>query len=441
MKSLIQLSFCLISATILAQSTTAYLYDGIANNWSGMGVSAVFRTLGTASHKFEIQANFTGSDYYKVNNQSDNLDNDFNAPSGSKVWSGGLSINTQGTTYAYGDGNGGANYYPVINGKYYSFCWEDVMSGSNAEAIVMETSASPVTMTSISQMPGLSNVHQGQDVTVSVDLSASLSAEENLFLRYSDDGFASYGTLISPQAGGASTKTFIIPSQLQGTNIEYYVFSTTLASSAINSNSFKTDLGTLNYINNGGSNYSYTVQATLPVELYFFNAELKSDKVQVSWATASESNNDFFAIERSNNAKTWQVIGELSGNGTSMDSHLYNFIDVRPLNGISYYRLGQYDFNKKVSYSNLVPISRLNAQISLYPNPICNILNISNLEPNEEYSIFISFLIGKEIQKFRINAETNHYTLHLNNLPVGSFNISIKDITGNIIYSQVIFKI
>ncbi len=71
------------------------MYDGIANNWSGTGVAGVYRVLGTSSHKFTRQASFSGDNFYKVNNQSENNDNNFDNPSGSKVWSGNLTIKSR----------------------------------------------------------------------------------------------------------------------------------------------------------------------------------------------------------------------------------------------------------------------------------------------------------------------------------------------------------
>ncbi|MEO6758402.1 MAG: hypothetical protein ABIO24_03035, partial [Saprospiraceae bacterium] len=113
----------LIPLVSYGQITTPYLYDNVHSNFSGTGVGAdAYRgTLGVPSHRFTFQANFTGNNFYKINNQSDNNDNDFNAPGGSKVWSGGLILNTLGTAFAYGDGNGWAGSFPITTGKYFTY--------------------------------------------------------------------------------------------------------------------------------------------------------------------------------------------------------------------------------------------------------------------------------------------------------------------------------
>ena len=115
------------------------------------------------------------------------------------------------------------------------------------------------------------------------------------------------------------------------------------------------------------------IDTPLPIELLRFSAEVDMDgQVMLQWETASEVNNSHFTIERSANARDWQVLRLVTGAGNSNDLLAYEHIDERPLNGDSYYRLKQTDFNGDFSYSELVRV-RVEApslEVKVYPNPV-----------------------------------------------------------------------
>ena len=443
MKSFVLILFANFSILLIsAQTTTPYMYDGIANNWSGTGVAGVYRVLGTSSHKFTRQASFSGDNSYKINNQSENNDGNFDNPSGSKVWSGNLTINIQGTAYVYDMGNeGDAGKYATTNGKFYTYCWQDVGTGSNASAIVMETSATPADLTSVSQAPILSDVHQGQDVTVSLTLSNAPSVEENLYLRYSTNNFSSYGNLISPQTGGTTTKTFIIPSQSQGTTITYYLFSTTLSSGAIQNNSFLTDLSTINYINNSGSNYQYTVQSPLPVELSYFKAKPNTHDVELFWETSSELNNEVFLLEKSLDAKSWSQFAEIKGTGNSVITQFYSITDLNPHNGKSYYRLGQKDFDGTIQYSRIEQVNLTFSEFLVGPNPVIDELKVAfDRQLFQVGNFSILDMLGRVKMEIEPGDNNGEISIPMQNFEKGTYILQILGKEGQIIKTMFIYK-
>lgn len=85
--------------------------------------------------------------------------------------------------------------------------------------------------------------------------------------------------------------------------------------------------------------------AVLPVELTSFNAKRVLNKVDVDWATATETNNSFFVVERSKDAMNFTDIAHVKGAGTSLQAHSYAYTDAQPFSGVSYYRLKQVDMN------------------------------------------------------------------------------------------------
>ncbi|MEJ1238662.1 T9SS type A sorting domain-containing protein [Chryseolinea sp. T2] len=109
-----------------------------------------------------------------------------------------------------------------------------------------------------------------------------------------------------------------------------------------------------------------------PVTLVSFTAQLISDLVELSWATASEKNNHYFTVERSDHSLKFDSLFSIDGAGDSQLLLHYGAVDYSPLQGVSFYRLKQTDFDLKFSYSKVVRIEYNGTSgnaLSLYPNP------------------------------------------------------------------------
>lgn len=108
------------------------------------------------------------------------------------------------------------------------------------------------------------------------------------------------------------------------------------------------DFGTI--CSGGGG--SVDIDGPLPIELLSFTYQIKNQHIILNWITASETNNDFFTIERSSDMQGWKALGNLPGAGNSNQRLSYQFSDIMPQEGISYYRLKQTDFDGKYEYFN-----------------------------------------------------------------------------------------
>jgi hypothetical protein len=97
-----------------------------------------------------------------------------------------------------------------------------------------------------------------------------------------------------------------------------------------------------------------SVNAPLPVELVSFNANCNDDKELLTWTTASELNNDFFTVERSDDGTSFRDIGTVNGSGTTIQSHSYSFTDPQAVSAAVYYRLRQTDYNGHTTRSSLI---------------------------------------------------------------------------------------
>ncbi|MEM9888170.1 MAG: T9SS type A sorting domain-containing protein [Bacteroidota bacterium] len=167
----------------------------------------------------------------------------------------------------------------------------------------------------------------------------------------------------------------------------------------------------------------------LPVELLGFKAQAQKDQIVLSWSTASETNNSHFEIERSEDAKIFKKIGQVAGNGTTLAQQDYRFLDAGVLADMTYYyRLKQVDTDGTSSYSK-VQTARMQASendISIYPNPVEDLLSLRIYSEEINTSIIVSDLYGKAVLQVErvLSANTwNTIELDVSGLPAGAYFI------------------
>ena len=73
--------------------------------------------------------------------------------------------------------------------------------------------------------------------------------------------------------------------------------------------------------------------------------------VDLTWATASEINNDYFLVQHSSDGIRFDDLGTVVGAGTTTQSHSYDWMHDHPSAGVNYYRLKQVDFDGQFEYS------------------------------------------------------------------------------------------
>ena len=94
-------------------------------------------------------------------------------------------------------------------------------------------------------------------------------------------------------------------------------------------------------------------QSALSIKLTSFTAVVEKSAVKLNWATATETNNEFFSIERSADGIEWKEVKRVAGAGNSEFTRNYESVDESPVAGNSYYRLKQTDFDGQKSYSDV----------------------------------------------------------------------------------------
>jgi hypothetical protein len=112
--------------------------------------------------------------------------------------------------------------------------------------------------------------------------------------------------------------------------------------------------------------------APLPVQLVGFQANATPAGVQLSWQTASERHNAYFAIERApGEAPTaFTELGRVAGLGSSSQAHRYQYLDAAP-GSLTYYRLRQVDADGTATYSPVVAVQASGRRtLGAYPVPV-----------------------------------------------------------------------
>jgi len=173
----------------------------------------------------------------------------------------------------------------------------------------------------------------------------------------------------------------------------------------------------------------------LPINLLSFKGKCLANQIRLNWETASETNNDYFSIERSDDGINWTEIGIINGAGNSSSTRKY-FLDVEnQYNEISYYRLKQHDFSGVARTFSPISVKNCidgNDALSIYPNPAENAINILfNGEVEQVINTTIVDLFGRNVyqsSKYQsvINIENFEDGIYLLQLMLKSGNITRK---------------
>lgn len=150
----------------------------------------------------------------------------------------------------------------------------------------------------------------------------------------------------------------------------------------------------------------------LPIELISFDVKPNGNKVDLTWVTASEINNDYFTIERTIDGLNYEALGTVQGNGNSNGIINYASEDNIPYDGISYYRIKQTDFDGKYTYSDLKMVNfgkDVDLTFNIYPNPMDGgPFNLELTGNNTDVLLVVHDMLGNEIySKVIVPGETN----------------------------------
>ena len=165
-------------------------------------------------------------------------------------------------------------------------------------------------------------------------------------------------------------------------------------------------------------------EVSLPIELLFFDGQCTENEVKLEWKTASEQNNEFFTVERSDSLTSWQIIGTKDGSSNSNEILSYDLTDPNPLVN-AYYRLKQTDKNGDFEYCKPIFVSCKQEKALeplIFPNPSSDFINITSDE--EIRSIKIYDIKGSLIKSDKTSK------VDVSAFPKGNYIISIETKSG-----------
>ena len=182
------------------------------------------------------------------------------------------------------------------------------------------------------------------------------------------------------------------------------------------------------------SSVTATSSSSLPVTLVAFNVKKEGDNAQLAWSTSAETNSDYFEVQRSLNAKNWEVLGKVNAHGESSQLFSYNFADALPLrHGNNYYRLKMVDKDRTFAYSEIRQVTFDGNSIvaTVFPNPTAEKLFIKLDNWSNVSSVQVVNLQGIVVYDgMPAKTAEGNGEIDLKSMPIGKYIVKINRTTG-----------
>ncbi len=165
-----------------------------------------------------------------------------------------------------------------------------------------------------------------------------------------------------------------------------------------------------------------TYTNTLPVRFGSFTGAISKGQADLIWETLSEEKNDFFQIEHSTNGQSFSAVGTVAGNGTSNLRNQYAFTHANITDGKHYYRIAQYDFDGRKSYSKVIVLSTTGIlKLDIYPNPTQDLIRMNTPFAPENQTYRIVNISGQPVQQGKLSGQQ----LNISGMPAGIYILSV----------------
>lgn len=195
----------------------------------------------------------------------------------------------------------------------------------------------------------------------------------------------------------------------------------------------------------GQTFYRYEQGTVFPVELAGFDALLDAGTVRLQWATASETDNAGFHVERAVEDGKFTRIGFVEGAGTTSEAQSYNFRDADWPSGAATltYRLRQVDLDGAATLQSPITV-RLNASAftleAPFPNPARTTATVRYTVPDRKQTSLLEMavydVLGRRLQTLIPDPVPGAHvqTVDVTGLPVGVYFLRMA--TGSTVHTQ-----
>jgi hypothetical protein len=172
----------------------------------------------------------------------------------------------------------------------------------------------------------------------------------------------------------------------------------------------------------------------IPVEFTSFTGSVYENTVTLSWATATETNNSGFAIERKTANSEYTQIGFVAGHGTTTEPQIYSFEDLNLMPDAYSYRLKQIDFDGTYNYSSIVEVEVLTPGTFIlaqnYPNPFNPSTKITfSLAVDSKVRLKVFDALGQDVTTLvneNLSAGVHNYDFNAESLNSGIYIYKIE---------------
>lgn len=177
--------------------------------------------------------------------------------------------------------------------------------------------------------------------------------------------------------------------------------------------------------------YTVNCQSVLPVNIIYFNGQVKEGLANLKWVTANESGNIQYVIERSSDQISFEAVGTINAHGAEGSGASYSFVDAKPVSSATYYRIRIVSgSNQKISQLILLSNTEINFDVRSVINPFSNQLSLQMTVPNNDIAIFTLFdMFGRVIrqQKQSVTQGLNNINMYdLGTLPKTAYTLKIQ---------------
>ncbi len=169
------------------------------------------------------------------------------------------------------------------------------------------------------------------------------------------------------------------------------------------------------------------------VEFMGLNGRVEAVGNYLYWATASESNNSHFEVERSLDGMNFTSIDKVEAVGNSTVLSLYEFTDFEAPAGTAYYRIAAIDFDGKVDQSNILMLERETGHFGIThiaPIPATEQITVSfNTHYTGQMTITVVDVAGKMIKVLELetNKGLNQVGIDVSEYSSGVYFLNLTD--------------
>jgi hypothetical protein len=167
--------------------------------------------------------------------------------------------------------------------------------------------------------------------------------------------------------------------------------------------------------------------SALPVTLSAFTVQSSLCIAHLAWTTATEINSKQFEVQQSFDGVNFTTIGIVAASGNSAIENHYSF-SKKLISQTNYFRLLMLDMDGASKFSPVLSVTGncSNNVITIYPNPVKDILYIDGLQ--NYHSIEVIDITGRIVQQQTVSAGTGSINVH--SLSKGNYILKLKSNAG-----------